>query len=111
MAAAVYTHHDVAGPGLNLTGNNLERLKQILIPCLVNGYSGKQAAGWSLVQNLATGISLERAVGGVINFTRPTTNVYGLQVYLAESLTSISALCATGTTVVAVCEASQAPPI
>lgn len=90
MAAAVYTHHDVAGPGLNLTGNNLERLKQILIPCLVNGYSGRQAAGWSLVQNLATGFSLERAVGGIINFTRPPTNVYGLQVYLAESLTSIS---------------------
>lgn len=91
MAVTVYSHQDAAGPGLNLTGNNLERLKQILIPCLVNGYAGKPAAGWNLIQNIAAGFSLERASGGVVNFTRPSTSIYGLHIYLAESLTSTAA--------------------
>lgn len=86
MAVTIYTHHDAAGPGLNLTGNNLERLKQILIPCLVNGYSGKPAAGWTLSQNITTGLTLSRAAGGAVNFTRTTS--WGLMVYLMESMTN-----------------------
>lgn len=94
MTVTIYTHHDTAGPGLNLTGNNLARLLQILGPCLVNGYAGKPAAGWSLVQNLANGFTLSRAAGGAVNFTRTTQ--YGLMVYLMESMTSGAASPPTG---------------
>lgn len=94
MAVTIYTHHDAAGPGLNLTGSNLAKLLQILVPCLVNGYSGKAAAGWTLVQNISNGFTLARPSGAAVNFTR--TQQYGLMLYLMESLTSASTSPPTG---------------
>jgi len=94
MPVTIYTHHDAAGPGLNLTGTNLAKLLQILAPCLVNGYAGKPAAGWTLSQNLVNGITLSRTSGGAVNFTR-TTN-WGLMVYLMESMISGAASPPTG---------------
>jgi len=86
MAVTIYTHHDAAGPGLNLTGSNLAKLLQILVPCLVNGYSGKAAAGWSVAQNISNGFTLSRPSGGAVNFTR--TAAGGLMIYLMEVMTS-----------------------
>jgi len=94
MAVTIYTHHDAAGPGLNLTGSNLAKLLQILVPCLVNGYSGKAAAGWTLAQNISNGFTLARPSGAAVNFTRTTT--WGLMVYLMESMTSGAASPPTG---------------
>ncbi|OWP50273.1 hypothetical protein [Pseudomonas nitroreducens] len=94
MAVTIYTHHDAAGPGLNLTGTNLDRLKQILIPCLVNGYAGKPAAGWTLAQSITNGLTLARPSGAAVNFTR--TTVWGFMVYLMESMTSGAASPPTG---------------
>lgn len=94
MAVTIYTHHDAAGPGLNLTGNNLAKLLQILVPCLVNGYAGKAAAGWTLAQNISNGFTLARPSGAAVNFTR--TQQYGLMLYLMESLTSGAASPPTG---------------
>lgn len=94
MAVTIYTHHDAAGPGLSLTGNNLAKLLQILVPCLVNGYAGKPAAGWTLAQNISNGFTLARPSGAAVNFTR--TQVYGLMLYLMESLTSGAASPPTG---------------
>lgn len=95
MAVTIYTHHDAAGPGLSLTGNNLAKFLQILVPCLVNGYTGKPAAGWTLEQNIASGFSLSRASGGAVNFTK-TSNTNGLQLYLLESISSITTSPPTG---------------
>lgn len=94
MTVRIYSSKNTAGPGLNLTGTNLERLQQILVPCLVNGYPGSPAAGWTLEQSLVStgvypeGFTLGSPAGGYITFAHNSqANIYGLHIYLAEALT------------------------
>lgn len=62
-----YSSTDTEGPGLNLSGNAQNRLKQILKACLVDGYGDKPAAGWEMVHEHPQGFSLTNGTG-YINF-------------------------------------------
>ncbi|MFT0212828.1 hypothetical protein VQ643_09455 [Pseudomonas sp. F1_0610] len=87
----IYTSEDTNGPGVALTGNIQNKLKQILKRCLVDGYPGKPAAGWKMIHEHPEGFSMTNGIG-IINFASnqagqsQTTAV----VYLAETATDVS---------------------
>lgn len=83
MTVRVYSWDDVGAPELimvNPTGNTsfgLERLKQVLKACLVDGYGNKEPAGWSMGHEVEGGFSLFNgdgyfafAYGGNTNWLR-----------------------------------------
>lgn len=82
----------------NLSGNLQERLKQILVQCLVTGYGDKPAAGWTLGHEHPNGFSLINTDGNVVNFVSdlpaqapyPALSSYSIHIYAAESLTDTS---------------------
>lgn len=84
--------------GRNLTGNQQNRLKQILVQCLVTGYGDKPGAGWSIGHEHPNGFSLLNADGNVVNFVSdlpaqapyPAINPQTIHIYAAESLTDTS---------------------
>lgn len=84
--------------GRILTGNTQDRLKQILVQCLVTGYGRKPGAGWTLGHEHANGFSLINADGNVVNFVSnlPEQSPYpemfdqAIHIYAAESLTDTS---------------------
>lgn len=67
----VYSSRDLGSPGRNLTGNNQNRLKQVLKACLVDGYGDKPGAGWTMVHEHENGFSMSNGFG-VINFVSNT---------------------------------------
>jgi hypothetical protein len=81
-----------------LVGNAQERLKQILVQCLVTGYESKSGAGWTLGHEHSNGFSLINADGNVVNFVSdlpeqapyPATHGASIHIYAAESLTDTS---------------------
>jgi len=93
-----YSWDDDGSPGRALTGNNQNRLKQILIPCLVTGYGDKPGAGWSVGHEHENGFSLINADGNVVNFVSnlpaqapyPAMNANATHIYAAESLSDTS---------------------
>lgn len=93
-----YSWDDDGSPGRALTGNLQNRLKQILIPCLVTGYGDKPGAGWTIGHEHENGFSLINADGNVINFVSnlaasapyPAMNANAIHIYAAESLTDTS---------------------
>lgn len=93
-----YNWDDVGSPGRDLSGNNQNRLKQILKVCLVDGYGDKPAAGWTLGHEHPNGFSLVNADGNVVNFVSnlpaqapyPSTSSESIHIYAAESLTDTS---------------------
>lgn len=92
-----YSWDDDGSPGRNLSGNNQNRLKQILVPCLVTGYGDKPGAGWTLEHEHANGFTLSNG-HNYINFVSnlpamtpyPAMNSYVVHIYAAESLTDTS---------------------
>lgn len=93
-----YSWDDDGSPGRALTGNLQNRLKQILVPCLVTGYGSKPGAGWTIGHEHANGFSLINADGNVVNFVSnlpaqapyPAMNANAIHIYAAESLTDTS---------------------
>lgn len=93
-----YSWDDDGSPGRALSGNNQDRLKQILIPCLVTGYGSKPGAGWTIGHEHTNGFSLINADGNVVNFVSnlpaqapyPAMNANAIHIYAAESLTDTS---------------------
>lgn len=88
--ARFYHWTDTGSPGRSLSGTAVNRLKTILLACLVYGYADKPAAGWSLVHEASGGFSLQNATGtGIINFSDwSTTAAYGsVKVTLLETIT------------------------
>lgn len=93
-----YNWDDVGGPGRELSGNLQNRLKQILVPCLVTGYDSKQGAGWTIGHEHTNGFSLINADGNVVNFVSnlpaqapyPASDYNTIHIYAAESLTDTS---------------------
>ena len=93
-----YSWDDEGSPGRNLSGNNQNRLKQILKPCLVDGYGDKKGAGWTIGHEHPNGFSLKNADGNVVNFVSnlpgqapyPVTHSDSIHIYAAESLTDTS---------------------
>lgn len=93
-----YSWDDDGSLGRALSGNLQNRLKQILVPCLVTGYGSKQGAGWTLGHEHPNGFSLINADGNVVNFVSnlpaqapyPSINSRSIHIYAAESLTDTS---------------------
>lgn len=92
-----YSWDDDGSPGRALTGNLQNKLKQILVPCLVTGYGDKPSAGWTLEHEHANGFTLSNGQN-YINFVSnlpaiapyPAMSALTLHVYVAESLTETS---------------------
>lgn len=92
-----YSWDDDGSPGRNLSGNQQNRLKQILVPCLVTGYGDKPGAGWTLEHEHANGFTLSNG-HNYINFVSdlpamapyPVMNSSVIHIYAAESLTDTS---------------------
>lgn len=93
-----YSWDDDGSPARALSGNLQNRLKQILVPCLVTGYGSKPGAGWTIGHEHANGFSLLNADGNVVNFVSdlpaqapyPAINTRSIHIYAAESLTGTS---------------------
>ena len=93
-----YSWDDDGSPARALSGNLQNRLKQILVPCLVTGYGSKQGAGWTLGHEHPNGFSLINADGNVVNFVSdlpasapyPAISIYTIHIYAAEFLTDTS---------------------
>lgn len=93
----LYSIDDAGSPGINLTGNLQNRLKQILVPCLVTGYGNKPGAGWTLAHEHENGFTLHNGEG-YINFVSdlpaqgeyPAMHGDSVHIYIAESLTDSS---------------------
>lgn len=93
MTIRVYTSLDTGAP--TLTGSLLNRLKQIYMACLVNGYGSRPAAGWAVGHQSADGNGFSLSNGdGYINFVFSSSSL--VQVYLLESITDGSAALAVG---------------
>lgn len=96
-APRFYSWDDDGSPGRALTGNLQNRLKQILVACLVNGYGSKPGAGWTLEHEHANGFALGNGQN-YINFVSnlpakapyPAMSALTIHVYVAESLTEAS---------------------
>lgn len=96
-APCFYTWDDDGSPGRALTGTVQNRLKQILVPCLVTGYGSKPSAGWTLEHEHANGFTLSNG-DAYVNFVSdvgahaslPNMDPYSIVVYCAESLTDTS---------------------
>lgn len=81
-----------------LIGNTQDRLKQILVQCLVTGYGYKPKAGWTLGHEHPNGFSLINADGNVVNFVSdlpaqepyPAMDSASIHIYAAESITDTS---------------------
>lgn len=93
-----YSWDDDGSPARALSGNLQNRLKQILVPCLVTGYGSKLGAGWTIGHEHPNGFSLINADGNVVNFVSglpaqapyPVMGSNAIHIYAAESLTDIS---------------------
>lgn len=100
MAVRHYHSTDTGSPGRSLTGANINRLRQILRACLVDGYQGKPGAGWRIVHEHTRGFSLQNGPStGIINFVQNSSADNPdevLQVYLLETVTSTSAALLSG---------------
>lgn len=87
-----YSWDDDGSPGRTLTGNLQNKLKQILVACLVTGYGSKAGAGWTLEHEHANGFTLSSGD----NYINIVSNLPGMHsavthIYVAESLTDTSA--------------------
>lgn len=96
-APRFYSWDDDGSPGRALTGNLQNRLKQILVPCLVTGYGSKPGAGWTLEHEHANGFTLSNG-DAYVNFVSNlpanapylAMNAQAIHIYCAESLTDTS---------------------
>lgn len=94
MTVRHYHITDTGSPGRNLTGANINRLRQLLRACLVDGYQGKPGAGWRVIHEHNRGFSLQNGPGtGIINFVQNSAADNPdevIQVYLCETATNTS---------------------
>lgn len=90
--ARFYHWQDPGGPGRGLSGDYFTGFRDLLIACLVSGYTGKPAAGWTLLHSVAGGFSLKNSRGYVVNFVASNPGSYygGVFIYLAEGVTNTS---------------------
>lgn len=96
MTVRMYSSLDAGAPALpNVSGQRfLDNLKLILKACLVDGYTGKPAAGWTLAHEHADGISFSNGEG-VITFVY-AAHATATHVYIMEAVTDGSTALPTG---------------
>ncbi|WP_349571021.1 hypothetical protein [Azotobacter salinestris] len=92
MTVRFYSSLDAGAPALS--GDLYDRVRQVLLACLVNGYGSKPAAGWTVGHDVSGGFSLGNG-DGYINWVRNAVAQY-LGVYIMESITDGSTALATG---------------
>ena len=90
MTIRIYSSLDTGAPILpNRSSQRLiDNLLIVLKACLVDGYTGKPSAGWTLAHAHANGFSLSNGEG-IISFVHNAANA--VQVYLMEAITNGSA--------------------
>lgn len=93
MTVRFYSFEDTGAPALpNVTSQRFfDNLKLILMACLVNGYGGKPAAGWTLGHDHADGFSLSNGEG-FVNFVSTAVNIvdlYAIEV-IADGSTALA---------------------
>lgn len=86
-----YSWDDDGSPARALSGNLQNRLKQILVPCLVTGYGSKPGAGWTIEHEHANGFTLSNGQN-YINFVSNLSGMstHSVHIYVAESLADTS---------------------
>lgn len=92
--AIIYSSLDAGGPGLPTAGSHVERMYNILVPCLVAGYGAgaeaKPGQGWLLAHaDLPNGFTLKSPDGVYYIFYKGSGGRYRdyyCQVYMAEAL-------------------------
>jgi hypothetical protein len=92
MPIRYYSSLDAGSPVLS--GGLYERVRTVMLACLVNGYGAKEAAGWELVHDVTGGFSLSNG-DGIINWVRNAAVEY-VGVYIMEAVTDISTPLAGG---------------
>ncbi|WP_275629074.1 hypothetical protein [Pseudomonas sp. 273] len=87
--ARIYHWQDTGSPSRTLTGTVANKLRTILLACLVNGYQDKPGAGWTLVHDATGGFSLRNGPGtGIINISDYDSSTYMvIKVTLLETIT------------------------
>lgn len=95
MTIRVYSSLDTGAPALPSVSSQrlFDNLRLVLLACLVNGYAGRPAAGWTVVHDVADGFSLRNGEG-VINLVAVST--HAVAVYLMEAVTDPSTALAGG---------------
>lgn len=93
MTVRFYSSLDSGAPALS-GSRFVDKLKSVLLGCLVNGYSSKPAAGWSVAHSHADGFTLSNGEG-YINFANGNSG-NSVSVYLLESLTGTATAIPTG---------------
>lgn len=95
MTIRVYSSLDTGAPALPSVSSQrlFDNLRLVLLACLVNGYAGRPAAGWTVIHDVADGFSLSNGEG-VINLV--SVNMYEVAVYLMEAVTDPSTALAGG---------------
>lgn len=83
MTVRVYTSLDTGAPAL--TGDHFDKIRTILMACLVTGYGSKPAAGWTVGHDIPAGFSLSNG-DGFINLVRNSSSEF-VAVYIMESVT------------------------
>lgn len=92
MTVRFYSSLDAGAPALS--GSRLiDRVKQILLACLVNGYGSKPAAGWAVGHEHADGFSLGNGEG-FVNLVSLGNSSYAA--YILEAITDGSTALAGG---------------
>lgn len=79
-------HYSSLDPGAPaLSGSLYDRVRQVMLSCLVTGYGAKPAAGWTVGHDVVGGFSLSNG-DGVINWVANTADYVG--VYIMEAITN-----------------------
>lgn len=95
MTIRVYSSLDTGAPALPSVSSQrlFDNLRLVLLACLVNGYAGRPAAGWTVIHDVADGFSLSNGEG-VINLVAVSNQA--VAVYLMEAVTDPSTALAGG---------------
>lgn len=91
MTLRYYTSLDTGAPAL--TGTTYNRLRAILMACLVSGYGSKAAAGWSMPHDVTGGCSFSNG-DALLNLV--SVNDYNVQFYSMEYITDPTTALAGG---------------
>ncbi|WP_371369949.1 hypothetical protein ACA097_09510 [Pseudomonas sp. QL9] len=83
MTVRVYTSLDTGAPAL--TGDHFDKIRTILMACLVTGYGGKPGAGWTVGHDIPAGFSLGNG-DGFVNYVRNSSAEF-VGIYIMESVT------------------------
>lgn len=92
MTVRFYSSLDTGAPSLSGT-RLIDRMRAILMACLVTGYGEKTAAGWTVGHDHADGFSLNNGEG-IINLVHFNNDAY--LAYIMESITSGTTALASG---------------